>query len=388
MREYLLEIALRKAGYIMDKVKETGLEEVLEKAAKLWVKHEPQGVEPSSFGAVDGSNNSLEFKGLTLYAVLGYGITRESSVKEYFVGDIDVLYTGDTSEHVRLLREIAEMKTAYLASNVDLLMIDGSITSLLIRPRPLTDNVALSTAIREALEIDPDIFDTLWSDLKKQLSSCGNILVDPYISRRLSHEHKLYSERKFYLPVLLEYIEKLLTIRLLLDKMVARKKKPGLVFISKTSRSRHYFREEEAKRPIPSDILIFTYATREPGYSNPLIPEFEKGLPREGPLKSMVHDFFEEFEYVVSYIRFEADAPLLKFEIPVYKGMYSGGDDLKEIIVHLIESIYPLTVDGYPYPLIEADKSSKITRDDLINIAQIIGFLPRLTGREVLVEWL
>lgn len=393
MREFLVEIALRKADSIKNKISEYGLDDVLEQVSKLWINYNPSREELESFAGVDGSNNSIDFKGLTLYAVIGYGVAKESTgVKTYLVGDIDILYTSDTSEHIRLLREIAEIKTAYLASNVELLMVDGSITSLLIRPRPLTDNVALSTTIKQVLEINQNIFIELWDLLKKQLSSADNKLFEPYVSHQLASKYKLYGKNTMYLIVLLEYIEKLLSIRLLLDKTIIKKKKPSIVFISKTSRSRDYCEkyfveyEEKLGRQLPPDILLFTYSTREIGYSKPLLTRIDKGFPSEGDLKKLIYEFFRGISYVITYARFSQDSPVFKLEIPVYTGVHDIDPD--DLVHSIMENIHPIIVDGYPYPLIEADKMSRITRNDIIDLAQIMGFLPRQTGREVLVEWL
>jgi len=392
LRKILLEIALSKALWIRGSVERSGLEEVLARARELWVEHKPEGFKLERYGAVDGSNNEVEFKGLTLYAVLGYAVAKTSSgVVEYEVGDVDVMLHGDTSERVRLLREISEVKAAVLASEPDLLMFDGSITSLLIRPRPYAEPRLRYVVEKLWVEAGRDVVSRLWAGLKKQLSSGSRALYDHYISHHIAREHGLFTSSKLDLTVLLEYFEKLLSIRLLLEQRVVGRKHPALVFISKTSRSRDYFHSYESvlNRTLPPDVVIYSYATRSVGFSKPVEVEREevKNMPRYGELEELIAGFYSRLSYVLTYFRLAEGGPVLMVEIPVDRDVVS--ENAYTDIVHTVsESLHPLSYNGYPYPLIEAHKNSLITREDVQSIAMLLGLIPRPTGREVLLEWL
>jgi hypothetical protein len=394
LKEILLEIALKKASSIQEALGRAGLEDMLEEARRLWIEHKPRRDKPRTYGAVDGSSKSIEFKGLTFYAVIGYAVARSSDgVNEYLVGDVDVTYDANATEHVRMLREIAEIKAACLMPELDMLMVDGSLTSLLIRPRPLADETVLSQAHAELKRATHDgIVEELMDMLRGQLSSRARSRLDaPYVSRLLGTEYKLYAEGRRTLSVLLEYFEKLLSIRLLLERKVLSTWPPRLAFISKTSHSKHYFVERElmTKRVLPSDILLFSYATVRTGYSPPY-PESErefKHLPRSEELEWLIGRFFDNIEYITSYVRLEEGGPVLKVEIPVDKNTVKP-DKYSLVIERTVDALSSLAYRGYPYPLIEVDKLARITRQDIVNLAQIVGILPRMTGREVLVEWL
>ncbi len=394
MREYLLQIALRKAEVIRERLSETTLQPLREKAREEWIPYKPEPREPESTAGVDGSNNSIEFKGITLYAVLGYALAkRKQGVSEHLVGDIDILYPPGIAERIRLLREIAETKTALLVSDVEVLLIDGSIRSLLIQPRPLARYFVLDRAIDEAVEIlGGNVFNEIYERIRRQVDTDPETWQDPFVSKTLVLENNLTTEDTEPLVVLLEYIEKLLSLRLLLEKRMKLDEWPKTIYVSKTSRSQLYFKHlrENLGIPVPSDILVFTYFTSKAGYSKPRLSEEEsiKQLPSKAGLRTLLGEFFDKISFIVSYARLEDHGPVLKLEIPVEKKIIGDPSSLTEIVREAVNYISYISVNGYPYTLIEADKSSKITRDDIIRLAHILGLLPRLTGREVLEEWI
>ncbi len=391
MREYMLQLALRKAEIIEKRISETSLKPLEEKARDEWIQYKPTPREPESTAGVDGSNNSIEFKGVTLYAVLGYAVAKRGQVvSEHFVGDIDILYPPGVAERIRLLREIAEAKTALLVRDVEVLLIDGSIRSLLIQPRPLARYIVLDKAIDEAVSLlGGNVFDHLYKRIREQVETDPDEWVEPFVSKTIMLENNLTTEDSEPVVVLLEYVEKLLSLRLLLEERVKNNKWPRIIYVSKTSRSQLYFKHlgELLRIPVPSDILVFTYFTSSAGYSKPKFSEGEplKQLPGKAGLETLLRDFFDRIDFIVSYIRLEDHGPVLKLEIPVEK--YSVEDPL-EIVEEAVNYIASISVNGYPYTLIEADKYSKITRQDILLLAQVLGVLPRLTGREVLEEWI
>ncbi|WP_460025515.1 DNA double-strand break repair nuclease NurA [Infirmifilum sp. SLHALR2] len=394
MNEFLLEILAKKRELLRSRIEKTGLEEVLARARELWVEHAPAVSKPTRYGAVDGSNNSIEFKGLTFYAVLGYAIGKVGgSVVERSVGDMDILLHSDAGEHVRLLREISEVKVAALLPETELLMVDGSIISLLLRPRPLAAEPRLKYAVEKLWEkAGRDVAHVLWSGLRTQLRATSYFLYDHLVSHQVARDHSLLLSDQVELIVLLEYLEKLLATRILLEQRVIGRGTPGLVFVSKTSRSRDHFTEFENKlnRMLPPDIVIFSYASTKPGFSRPMkatIEEVKGAMPSHGDLAGLIAEFYERLDFILSYVRLVENGPVLMLEIPVDRDVV-GEDRYGDVVEHVLRYLNSLAYNGYPYPLIEAHRGSLITRDDIENMAMILGLLPGSTGREVLLEWI
>ncbi len=405
MREFLLEIALRKSGELVRRISESSLEPLRELVEEEWSSYEPRSIEPDSFSAIDGSHNTIEFKGFTLYALAGYGVGRHrSEVYERIVGDIDILTPPGISERVQLLRETAETITAYMLAFTDLVMVDGSIRALLIHPRPLANYLVLAKVSEKTVEkLGEGFYEEYWHMVNENLEELrGKSLIDePYVSKRIVREKQLYGDEDKNIVALLEYLEKLMVLRRLIEE--ASTDRPRLVYVSKTSRTTLYFKSgwkdklAEKNRdevPVISDILAFTYFTHEPGYSRPL-PHTEvrsdevhlKHLPSYGELGRIIYRFYNDLDYIITFIRLVEYGPVFKLEIPVPRNMVEK-IDIERIIRRTMDIMKGLEVNGYPYPLIEADKSSKITRQDMIILARSLGLLPTQTGREVLIEWI
>ena len=397
MRDYLLEIALRKAGVIRSRVSEANLEPLRRVVEEYWKPHDPTELEPASYAAVDGSHNRVDFKGYTLYAVMGYGLARiNDRVVEAPVGDVDLLLPPGVSERIQLYRETAEAIAAYKVSRSDLLMIDGSLKALLIHPRPLAGELALRSAINKAEErLGEDFFQEYWEGINKGLEEIRgeSLVVDPFYSKKIIFTRGLLSSDDRGIIALLEYIEKLMVLRRVLEENID-EDKSRIVYISKTSRTMEYFKKAEIGEkdvvPVISDILLFSYFTKKPGYSKPLIIPLEevKRLPDTGVLARIIRGFYDEIGIALTFARIIEGGPVFKLEIPVK--IAGGGPSMEKLesIIHtFMNYMKGLEVNGYPYPLIEVDKASKITRGDMHTIAQSIGLLPQITGREVLEEW-
>ncbi len=92
----------------------------------------------------------------------------------------------------------------------------------------------------------------------------------------------------------------------------------------------------------------------------------------------------------------EAKEPLIVLLRSVFRHKVEGGGEDKgdvvealiRVVKKMMDQMLPLVVNGYPYPLIEANTFSKITRKDMELIASNLGLLQTPTGREVLYEWI
>jgi len=408
LREYLLELALRKKDEIAWAIQQLSSDEYRAMAEENWVEYTPTVNQPESITAVDGSALSMELRDTSIYGVKAYALSRhQSSVRHKYIGDVDVVTAANADGLVRAFREICEAKIA-LASISKLVLIDGSIISLLINPDPLT-RIGIRRGI-EAVErlIGLDEVVVLLDKIREQaleLEEADRYFGDPFISRSILKEVKKGGigftdiddsvfEAAFAFTV---FVEKLLSLRLLLDKSMV--EGWGLVYVSKRSRSKEYLRKLKTTRvgkafegrlSGPTDMAVFSNYTRTPGFSKPLIVEEVetiKTLPSEGVLKKHVRDYFESIGIILTYVRLVQDGPVLKLEIPFRKGSAVSASTAREVVKSVMDMLAGESYNGYPYPLIQVDKLVKVTRQDLNQIAFSLGILPSLTGREVLGEW-
>lgn len=408
MKEYLLDLALKRRDRIAQAIQQLSSEEYRVIAEENWVEHTPTPKPPESITAVDGSSLTLELRDISLYGVKAYALVRhQSTVRHKYMGDVGVVTAANAAGFIRAFREICETKIA-LSSNSKLVVVDGSVISLLINPEPLT-RIGIKRGIEAAegltgLEEAVGLFDKL-QEQAEELEKADLYYGEPFISRIILEEAvgggrqstsdtDRDPEAAFAFMV---FIEKLLSLRLLLDKAVGEGR--GLVYVSKRSRSKEYLRkrlttgsERSFERRVlgPTDMAVFSNYTRAPGFSKPLIVEEVetiKTLPSEGVLRKLVRDYFENIGIMLTYIRLVPDGPVLKLEIPFTRGSGVPASSPHEIVKELMDMLASESHNGYPYPLIQVDKLVKVTRQDLNQIAFSLGILPSLTGREVLGEW-
>jgi len=287
-------------------------------------------------------------------------------------------------------------------------VVDGSIISLLISPEPLT-RIGIKRGLQAAeelagLDVTVSLFDKLleqaW-ELEKEDLYYG----EPLISRLILEEALTSGGRDAgktgYDPeaayAFIVFIEKLLSLRLLLEKFASGGRR--LAYVSKSSRSKEYLRRLrgtgdggffKGRVSGPTDMAVFSNYTRTAGFSEPLIVEEVeaiKDLPSEGVLRRLVRDYFENIGIILTYVRLAQDGPVLKLEIPFDKSSGVSAARAREVVKEVMDMLAGESHNGYPYPLIQVDKLVKVTRQDLTQIAFSLGILPSLTGREVLGEW-
>jgi len=408
LKEYLLELALRRKDEIVRAMQQLSNEEYRVMAEKNWVEYTPSPNPPESVAAVDGSSLILELRDASFYGVKAYALTRHgSAVRHKYLGDVGVVTVANAPGFVRAFREICETKTA-LSSSSRLLVVDGSIISLLISPEPLT-RIGIKRGLQAAeelagLDVTVSLFDKLLEqagELEKEDLYYG----EPFISRLILEEAltgggrdagKTGSDPEAAYAFIV-FIEKLLSLRLLLEKFMSGGRR--LAYVSKRSRSKEYLRRLrgtgdggffKGRVSGPTDMAVFSNYTRTAGFSEPLIVEEVetiKVLPSEGVLRRLVRDYFENIGIILTYVRLAQDGPVLKLEIPFDKSSGVSAARAREIVKEVMDMLAGESHNGYPYPLIQVDKLVKVTRQDLTQIAFSLGILPSLTGREVLGEW-
>jgi hypothetical protein len=408
LKEYLLELALRRKDKIVRAIQQLSNEEYRVMAEENWVEYTPSPNPPESVAAVDGSSLILELRDASLYGVKAYALTRHgSTVRHKYLGDVGVVTVANAPGFARAFREICETKTA-LSSSSRLLIVDGSIISLLINPEPLT-RIGIKRGLQAAeelagLDVTVSLFDKLLEqagELEKEDLYYG----EPFISRLILEEAltgggrdagKTGSDPEAAYAFIV-FIEKLLSLRLLLEKFMSGGRR--LAYVSKRSRSKEYLRRLrgtgdggffKGRVSGPTDMAVFSNYTRTAGFSEPLIVEEVetiKDLPSEGVLRRLVRDYFENIGIILTYVRLAQDGPVLKLEIPFDKSSRVSAARAREVVKEVMDMLAGESHNGYPYPLIQVDKLVKVTRQDLTQIAFSLGILPSLTGREVLGEW-
>jgi len=408
LKEYLLELALRRKDKIVRAMQQLSNEEYRVMAEEKWVEYTPSPNPLESVTAVDGSSLILELRDASLYGVEAYALTRHgSAVRHKYLGDVGVVTVANPLGFTRAFREICEAKTA-LTSSSRLLVVDGSIISLLINPEPLT-RIGIKRGLQAAeelagLDVTVSLFDKLLEqagELEKEDLYYG----EPLISRLILEESltgggrdagKTGSDPEAAYAFIV-FIEKLLSLRLLLEKFMSGGRR--LAYVSKRSRSKEYLRRLrgtgdggffKGRVSGPTDMAVFSNYTRTAGFSEPLIVEEVetiKDLPSEGVLRRLVRDYFENIGIILTYVRLAQDGPVLKLEIPFDKSSGVSAARAREIVKEVMDMLAGESHNGYPYPLIQVDKLVKVTGQDLTQIAFSLGILPSLTGREVLGEW-
>ena len=113
------------------------------------------------------------------------------------------------------------------------------------------------------------------------------------------------------------------------------------------------------------DIHYIDAFSNEPGYTRPLVKNTkETGMSR----------LLEEV--TVFYVRLERGAPALRVDVPGVAG--------KDHAERILDILNPISVRGYPYPLIVAHESSVVTSGAMESLASIIGIDANMRAREVL----
>jgi len=307
------------------------------------------------------------------------------------IADVDVLFSS-AGGWVGMLREILEAKTGAVAALKDarLILADGSFRSVIIEPRPRGERGGYTfDKAAEALRRSsgPDVFSRIVEGVEEGIKNPVTLKEEPLVARREVRLDGVPPDMRVDAVTASEYIEKLASIRALLREAAWRRAR--LIYVSKRSRSSHYFKELREGKVLPPDIMMFQYLITEPGFSKPIFPEVgERGGTRrikQVPGVEGLDEFYSKVKVAVSYVRLVPGGPVLRVEIPVIEG--SGPTIDEGFMRSVMDALASASAEGYPYPLFEADKIARIPRATLSIIIQALGLPPLLTGREVLDEW-
>ncbi len=113
------------------------------------------------------------------------------------------------------------------------------------------------------------------------------------------------------------------------------------------------------------DVHYVDAFSDEPGYTRPLVKD-----TRKTGMSELLKDV------TVFYVRLERGAPALRVDVPGR----AGEDDIERII----DVLHPISVRGYPYPLVVAHENAVVTSGAMESLASIIGIDANTRAREVL----
>ncbi len=390
VNEEVLKVALAKRGEILRKLAVLSERSLAEAVREWWVEYEPRPRTPPSVSGVDGGQAIQEFQGFTIYAVSAASITYESSGRSWLpktllLADVDVLTPPSVSARVSLYREALEAKAGALAahSKVKLLLMDGSLRSVIIEPRPRGEGGGVT--FDKALQLmrryyGGGVAERLVEAVEGGLEDPASLRESPLVSGRLLRLEEVPPKHRLDVITAAEYVEKLASYRALLRLAVGG---VTLAYVSKRSRTSNYFTGLRKGRLLPTDIMIFQYLTSGPGFSKPILPE-ERRVLKHVPDICGFKEFFSRLRVWVTYVRLEEGGPVLRVEIPALGEAPLGYGEVKS----LVDSLAGVSANGYPYPLHEADKVVRVPKATLSVIVNSLGLQPYLTGREVLEEWM
>ena len=352
MLEFLLETVAKKKEEILKKLEE--IEKRKEAIKPPWKDYEIREVSGKKIAAEDGSYEVIEFRTFSFYAVASQLFFYGEKLESLRACDIDILWPVTRSEdRLRFYMHIFESKICLEGIrkfNPDLILLDGSLLGMLIRPFPEIFN--LSAEIKE--EINKKFIKSLEENLESS--------VEIYTKKLWPYIQENFPDFKIETTHYLEYVEHLLSLYRLLK--VAKDK---IVAIAKTSRANKYF-----NLGIP-DMAVFEKYSKREGYSSPKHYSLElSNIKWRFPI---LDEEFKKLNFTIFYTRLQERKNVLKFEVP-----YKIEEDR---MIEILENIKYISTDGYPYLLKKAHREAIIRRKDIEHLVKLFGLVER-TGREML----
>ncbi len=370
---------------------------------KYWNAHNPLHNFPEKVYGVDGGSRSIELKGSVIGIItaiaIGYMLNMNNGKYSRHENIISALITRvlpprNSEERISLYREVLEGKVGlHACKDGSLILFDGSISSVLIPPRPRPGVITLSKSWGTDVDMVLSILGSNYPDLLEKYVSCiDNTLLDKaklknnplcsimfsrYLSKNLYDKHSKEYGVIDLITVVMEYIEKLYTYANLFKQV--HDKKCSILFIAKRS----YSSEILGIGNYP-DMLLFDRLTKGVGFSKVFVKRVEeiKQLPSLNKLITWVSPVFNYYKKLCvyeGYARLDKQGPVLKIDV-----LEECGFDGEKIFAKYIDMLVPISIDGYPFPLKTAHLDSHISYEDLKSLMYISGLNIEPTGREVL----
>lgn len=287
--------------------------EVSNKVKEIWIPYIPKS-SIKKYLAIDGGEFVKEMRVGTIFivnaeAILSNGINSEPIDTYTKVG---VFRPGNLAkERVSELMATVETKLALKNSNrTDFILMDGSFNKKLNKGKGIESNLEYS--------------------------------LDDIISL------KFYDENEMYKSLI---VEKQITISKLINELDKR-----VLWISKTSRSRDIFLQQL------SDLVILETFTYETGYTLPVCRRVNQDDLVSHPLINLLG-----FNVCTSFIRLKNGKKILRLDIV-------SKDKIEEkYIQQIIDNLSPVSIKGYPYPLLKVHYDVKVNMKDRERITRMLG---------------
>ncbi|BCU69231.1 hypothetical protein KN1_05280 [Stygiolobus caldivivus] len=293
---------------------------IKDKLEKVWIPYSPQtGITPKKVLAVDGGLWSKETRSGVIFIADAEAVLMSDGniIRLDDKALIDVFRPGNKAkERASLIMQLLELQLAIKNGNkADLILLDGSISKKVGRHK--TD-----------LKI---------SDVDDLFSLDDIASLKERESEEKMHKY-LVAENQIALSILIEkYGDKVL-------------------FVSKNSKTSDIFNQGY------SDVIILELFTQGIGYSEPI----EKVIEDKYILSLGASKILSNLKYYTSFIRLDNEGKILRL------------DFLKRSnLIDFINSLIPICVRGYPYPLLEVHKDVRISREDIKRIMRLLGIKPK-----------
>lgn len=406
MNRSLIEVAEGKRNRLISFfIATTDFAQKLKSAlTEIWVPVSDIHSPPSVVG-VDGSLVNLDLRNMLIYAVTSAAVGFKQEGDHYLelepieLADIDVVIGRDMESVTHLAREILEVKAmreAIIRREPSLVLVDGSLLAILMRPAPVFGKFSvreMSTGFQEITGVDP--LELIEEGLREEVGRDSILRQRPLLIIDSVNPHRL--NESLIKPLLLfTYMEKLAALRQALEE--AWRRGVTVAYVAKRGISSHFYDTYVRKllgesisgteeRHL-SDITFFDLAD-SPGYA--VMPQEDGGGVHvekatehmaKPPTELSLSSFYQGVNIAITYVKLSSTAPALRVEIPMRDG------DPEGVVEDVVVSMLSLSPEGYPYPLTVADAHCKIRHEDLRRVLDFLGIGPRLSGREVMGVWL
>ncbi len=333
------------------------VERIADKIDKKWLEL-PKPIKCKAYG-VDGSKGCERFSGVVLYAVSGVAVGDEL----FELHDVTTLKPyKHIDERIRLHMSLMELRAGAMVDDVDLILLDGTLSGFIIRPpvyaekntyKNLENCYELSNLLNEFLEL----LELWWDDIKRDVKE-GRGRRETLLSRSKYFEKIEKSYRKGNnqdrenLVVLLEYIEYLHALNKVLDKDVA--------FVAKSFYTNEFVDSQElTDTPILEMLALKQFGEEKAAYIPFKRKNTEKwSLEPETTLSKFILKKFKNIKNIINNIN-AAFVRLID-----YGNIYLVESNRK-VDDELIGMLISLEADGYLLPLIHAHRYAEIKRKEL-----------------------
>jgi len=359
-----------------------------EEVEKRWIYYAPEE-KPVFAVAEDGSVNKKHYLGFYLFSVAGFAFGQDRDKNEYYSEvaevQISVIKASErVDSYFSLLMFLCELKALIkLAKEVkpELLILDGTLTSKFIVSAPKTNWFTKREFSGKLAELSGKLIKEIKPVLYKyDIASFSDEITQKAVEK-ISQELNEKPKRDILEAVLskLAYFEYFL---LLYDLFYNLDWHPYIVGVAKTSNDTEIFHS-----PIP-DLRIFYKYIDKTGYSIPHTVSFES----KAKAKTQEWEFSEVFEKKEKEVAYALKEVSIKYFYSKYKDarnislieVYQDPEKEEispEKIINYLSYLSPI---GYPFHLIKADKSVRITANDMKLIEDILQLRYQITGREEL----